>query len=93
MAALVVTIVPTVELPPAIPFTLHVTPDAPLPVPEILTVNTCSLSVGVLTAVGATITTISSVKLTVAEALACLSAWLTAVTVTLGDDGNVAGAV
>ena len=93
VVALVVTIVPTVVLPPVMPFTLHVTPAAAPPVPEMLTMNTCSPLVGTLAVVGATITTMSSVKLTIAEPLARVSAWLTAVTTTLGGDGKIAGAV
>jgi len=91
--ALVVTIVPTVEFPPAIPFTLQVKPAAGLPVAVMLAVNTCAPPVGTLTVPGATTTAMSSFKLTFAEPLACPSAWLTAVTVTLGGDGKFAGAV
>lgn len=91
--ALVVAIVPTIEFPPAIPFTLHEKPAAGFPVADMLAVNTCSLPVGMLTVLGATITAMLSSNVTTAEPLACASAWLTAVTVTLGGDGRIAGAV
>jgi hypothetical protein len=87
------TIVPMVELPPAIPFTLHVKPAAGLPIAVSLAVKTCSPFVGTLTALGATVTATSSSRLTIAEPLACVSAWLTAVTVALGGAGRMAGAV
>jgi hypothetical protein len=53
-------IVPTVELPPAIPFTLHVTPGAGLPVAESVAVNTCPPSVGTFAVGGDSVTTMSS---------------------------------
>jgi hypothetical protein len=86
-------IVPTVALPPAIPFTLQLTPAAKPAVPEIFAVKTCAPPVGTLAVAGETVTTMSSFRLTLAEALARASAWLTAVTVTLAGDGRVAGAV
>jgi len=89
----VVAIVPKFALPPATPFTLQVTPVAAPTVAEKLAVNTCSPLVGTLTAGGATVTTMSSDKPTIAPPLAFVSAWLTAVTVTLGGDGKIAGAV
>jgi hypothetical protein len=92
VVALVVAIVPMAELPPAIPFTLHVKLPAGLPLALSLAVNSCALPVGTFTVLGATMTTMSSVKVTPAEPLACGSAWLTAITVTLGGDGSVAGA-
>ena len=93
VVALVVAIVPMFELPPAIPFTLHVKPAAGLPVAEMLAVNTCSPPVGMLAGFGATITATLSSRLTFAEALACAPARLTAVTVALGGDGRTIGAV
>ena len=89
----VATIVPTVEFPPAIPFTLQLTAVDGLPVPETLAVNTCTPLVGTLAVAGETVMATSSLRFTVAEALADESAWLTAVTVTLGGDGSVVGAV
>jgi len=89
----VLAIVPIVELPPAIPFTLHVTPDAALPNPEMFAVNTCSPLVGTFAVGGDTVIATLSLRLTFAESLADESASLTAVTVTLGGDGTAAGAV
>jgi hypothetical protein len=86
-------IVPSVAFPPATPFTLQVTSVAGLPVPVTLAVNTCAAPVATLTGLGATLTTMSSLRLTPAAALACESALLTASTVTLGGDGRFAGAV
>jgi hypothetical protein len=58
VVGLLAAIVPIVELPPAIPFTLQVTPVSPLLAPETLTVNTCSPPVGTLAATGEIITPI-----------------------------------
>lgn len=91
--ALVVAIVPRVAFPPATPFTLHVTPDAALPNPEMFAVNTCSPLVGTFAVGGDTVIATLSLRLTSAESLADESASLTAVTVTLGGDGTAAGAV
>ena len=87
------TIVPTVGFPPAIPFTLQFTAADGLPVPATLAVNTCTPPVGTFTVAGETVIAMSSLRFTLAEALADDSAWLTAVTVTLGGDGSVVGAV
>ena len=58
VVALVATIVPTVELPPSLLFTLQATfPDAPS-APVTVAVNTCAPLVGTLGAVGETFTTI-----------------------------------
>jgi hypothetical protein len=54
------TIVPTVEFPPAIPFTPHVTPVAGLPVAEMPAVKICAPPVGTVTAFGVTPTTMLS---------------------------------
>ena len=86
-------IVPTTELPPAIPFTLHVTFVVGLPVAEMFAVNTCAPPVGIFAVLGKTVTAMSSLRLTTTEALACKLAWLTAVNVTLAGDGMIAGAV
>jgi len=56
VAAPVVMIVPSVEFPPAIPFTLQVTPAEESPVPETLAVNTCAPPVGTAAALGETVT-------------------------------------
>jgi len=88
-----VAIVPMVELPPTIPLTLQVTPEGGLSVPVTVAVKTCAPPVEMFTVLGETVTTRSSFKVTVAEALACASAWLTAVTVTLGEMGSTCGAV
>jgi hypothetical protein len=86
------TIVPSVALPPVMPLTLQVTPDEA--VPETVTVKTCAPPVGTLAAGGATDTTILLCnRVTDAEPLACASAWLTAVTVTVAGLGIVPGAV
>ena len=84
---------PTAAFPPAIPFTLHVTPDAALPNPERFAVNTCSPLVGTFAVGGDTVIATLSLRFTSAESLADESASLTAVTVTLGGDGSTAGAV
>jgi hypothetical protein len=87
------TMVPTVEFPPAIPFTVHVTPVAGFPVPFTLAVITCAPPSGRVTGLGVTVTTMSSFRSTAADALAAEFALLTASTVTLAGDGSTAGAV
>lgn len=72
---------------------LQLIPAANPAVPEIFAVNTCAPPVGTLVVAGETVTTMSSCRLTLVEALARASAWLTAVTVTLVCAGIVAGAV
>lgn len=89
----VATIMPTVEFPPEIPFTLQLTAMDGLGVPDTLAVNTCTPLVGTLTVAGETVMAMSSLRFTVAEALADASARLTTVTVTLDGDGSAAGAV
>jgi hypothetical protein len=86
-------IVPTVLFPPAMSFTLHVTAVAGLPVAATLAVNTCAPPVATLAGLGDTLTTISSIKLTFAEALAVASALLTACTIAFAADGKSTGAV
>jgi hypothetical protein len=87
------TIVPAVEFPPAMPLTLQITPGAELPVPVIVAVNTWPPLVGKLAEEGDSVTTMSSLRLTVTDALASVFAWLTAEIVTLGGDGKIPGAV
>lgn len=67
-------IVPTVELPPAIPFTLQETLVAGLPDPEMVAVKTCAPPGGTLAVAGASETLRPLVSVTVAEPLACGSA-------------------
>ncbi len=87
------TTVPTVVLPPGIPFTLQVTLAAPLPVPLTLAVKTCPPPAGTSTGLGVTLTAMLSINVTAADALACESALLTASTMMLADEGIAAGAV
>ena len=95
MAVLAVpaTIVPTVALPPAIPFTLHATAGAKTPDPETFAVKTWPPPLGTVALSGEILTVMSSFRVIAAEPVAAASAWLTAVTVTLGGDGRIAGAV
>jgi hypothetical protein len=85
--------VPTVEFPPAIPFTLQLNPAAGSPLAEIVAVNTCAPPVGTFAGFGVTEIPTSFCSVTFAEPLSAAFAWLTAVTVTLGCDGIAAGAV
>jgi hypothetical protein len=62
------TMVPALEFPPAIPFTLHVTPAAGFPVPCTLAVNTCAPPSGRLAGLGMMVTTMSSFRSTFADA-------------------------
>jgi hypothetical protein len=86
-------IVPTVTFPPAMSLTLQVTAVAGFPVPITLAVNTCAPPVATLTGLGDTLTAMSSIKLTFAEALAVASALLTTCTITFAADGKSTGAV
>jgi hypothetical protein len=86
-------IVPSVAFPPAMSLTLQVTAIAGLPVAATLAVNTCAPPVATLAGLGDTLTTMSSNKLTFAEALAVASALLTACTITFAADGKSTGAV
>lgn len=90
VAAPVFAIVPIVELPPAIPFTLQVTPV--FVVPETLAVNTCAPPDGTLAVGGETATAMLLSRFTVAEPLLCVSASLTALTRTFEGDGSTDGA-
>lgn len=58
VAALIPAMVPIVELPPGIPFTLHVT--AVLVVPETLAVNTCAPPDGTVALAGETVIAIAT---------------------------------
>jgi len=86
-------IVPREELPPATPFTLHVTPGVGFPVAEIVAEKICSPPAGTFAMEGATMIAMLSVSVITADAVAELSAALTAVTVMLGAAGMVLGAV
>lgn len=85
--------VPTAAFPPAIPLTLQVTAVTGFPVPCTLAVNTCAPPASRLTGLGVTVTTMSSFRSTIADALAVDCALLTASTVTLAGVGSTAGAV
>jgi hypothetical protein len=87
------TMVPTVELPPAIPLTLQVTAVEGLPVPVTFAMKTCAPAAGTFAEAGDTLTTTSSSSVTLTGALAWLLAALTAVTVTTPFAGRIAGAV
>jgi hypothetical protein len=91
VAVAVPAIVPTVELPPAIPFTLQVTPV--LAVPETLAVNTCAPLDGTLAIEGETVIATLLSRFTVAEPLICGSASLTPRTRTFAGVGSTEGAV
>ena len=82
------------ELPPATPFTLHVTAVEGLPVVAVtVAVNTCAAPVDRVADSGSTLTTMLSCKVTRTEALSFGLTWLTAVTLTLAPGGRIAGAV
>jgi hypothetical protein len=87
------TIVPNVELPPAIPLTLQITPGVALPIADRVDVKACPPPAGTVTLAGETVTTILSWSAIVADSLAELSAALTAVIVTFGADSITPGAV
>jgi len=87
----VLEIVPRVVLPPATPFTSHVT----VVLAEFMTVaeKASAADTGTFALVGLTATVIIGVTATWAEALLVVSALDTAVTVTVAGDGTVDGAV
>jgi uncharacterized protein YybS (DUF2232 family) len=87
------TTVPSVELPPEMPFTLHVTAVDGLPGPDMLAVNACPAPVEIVAEMGEMATTMSSFTVTTDDAVTSDSALLEAVTVTLADTGIVTGAV
>lgn len=84
---------PRVELPPAMPFTLHVSAFEEAPAPVILAVNSCPAPVETVAEVGEMAITIPPVRVTTAEAVALLSALLETVTVIVGGEGIEFGAV
>jgi hypothetical protein len=92
VSALLDVTAPNLELPPAIPFTLHVTPIAGSPVPVTFAAKGCVPPVETVAEAGDTLTTMLSSRFTVAEAVARASAWLAAATVTLAGFGRIAGA-
>jgi len=79
------------------PFTLHVTAVPEAPEPPIIAVKSCAPSVATLALAGETVIVMLAplARVTLAEPLAAVSAWLTAVTVTVTveDDGSALGAV
>jgi hypothetical protein len=85
--------VPSVELPPAMPFTLHVTAVDGLPVAVTLAVNACPAPVETVAEIGEIPTTMSSLSDMTADAVDEGSALLDATIVTLGAVGNPFGAV
>jgi len=91
VVGLVVTIVPTVEFPPAIPFTLQLNPGAGSPLAVIVAVNTCAPPAGTFAVGGATEISMLFSSVTLADPLSAASASLTAVTVTV-PAGMVVGA-
>lgn len=93
LAAPFATIVPTIEFPPAPPFTLHVTAVDGAPGPVTVAVNPCAAFVATLALVGEIPTSMSSCNVTLADPLALGDATLTAVTVTVAGDGSTFGAV
>jgi hypothetical protein len=86
-------IVPRIELPPAMPFTLQATGFDEEPEPVTLTVNACPEPVETLAEVGEIMTTMPSVSVMTADAVALLSALLVAVIVIVGGEGIAPGAV
>jgi hypothetical protein len=86
-------IVPRIELPPTMPFTLQVTALEDAPAPVILAVNACPAPVETVAEVGEIPITIPPVSVTMADPVAVLSVMLDAVTVMVGGEGIVLGAV
>jgi ABC-type Fe3+-hydroxamate transport system substrate-binding protein len=82
-------IVPTTELPPETPFTVHITEVFD---PAAVAVKICAPPVTTVAIAGETVTPMLADKVTVAVALACGSALLTAVTVTVVPVGRIPGA-
>lgn len=93
LAAPFATIVPTVEFPPATPFTPHVTAVDGAPDPLTVAVKPCAAFVATFALVGEISTTMSSCSITLADPLALGDATLTAVTVTVAGEGSTFGAV
>ena len=86
-------IVPSAELPPATPFTLHVTLFEGEPGPVTVAVNAWPAPVKTVADVGEIATTIPSVSVTTPDAVALVSALLDAVMVMLEGEGMTLGAV
>ena len=85
--------VPMAWLPPATPLTDQVTVVGKFPAPETVAVKTCAPLAGTEALPGVRLIWRVPVRVTMAEALACGLAWLTAVTVMVGGVGRLAGAV
>ncbi len=85
--------VPAIELPPATPFTLHVTLCDGLPALAIVAKNVCIAPGATVADVGAMLTTTSLVIVTVAEAVAAKFTCAIAEIVTLAGDGRICGAL
>jgi len=86
--------VPTIEFPPAVPFTLQVTAVEGLPVPGVtVAVKSCAVEVETVAEVGSTLIAMLSCNVTVTEALSFGLTCATAVTVTLEPGGKIVGAV
>jgi len=87
-------IVPTMEFPPTMPFTLQVTAVEGLPVPGVtVTVKSCAAEVETVAEVGSTLIAMLSCNVTVTEALSFGLTCATAVTVTLKPSVRIVGAV
>lgn len=84
---------PRVALPPAIPFTLHVTDVSGLPDAVMLTVKTCDAPGTRLAEFGARLSATSLLMLTAAVSFFVGSAWLVAVIETIAGAGKIRGAV
>jgi hypothetical protein len=89
----VLDMIPTIELPPATPLTLHVTLCTGSPALVTVAENTCEFPGTTVAEAGEIFTTTSLVIATVADAVAFESACENAVTVTLGGTGRICGAV
>lgn len=86
-------IVPRIGLPPATPFTFHVTAVEGLPLPFTAALNDWAEPVATVAEVGEILTAMSSFSVTTDDADARGSALLEAVTVTFADAGKTPGAV
>lgn len=85
--------VPTVAFPPLMPFTLHVTAELPVPTPLTVAVKFAVPPGTMLAEAGTMLTTMPLWICTVADPLACGSACVVAVTVTIETEGVISGAV
>ena len=87
-------IVPTMEFPPTVRFTVQVTVAEGLPVPVVIVaVKSCAAEVKTVAEVGSTLIAMLSCKATETEALSFGLTCATAVTVTLEPGGRIVGAV